>query len=197
MAEQDAELLQISLPQARQDLLLDGIVAKRRLVLAQPQGPEPGTNLGEGCGRGRRSSGQRGDGGGSFVLPTAPVKRSPLRCTVRISARAPPLSPIAWRAALIAVVIAESETIRPPHTASSSSSLPTTRSRLRTSRRSDRRSAAQRRPARPRAAVPGGRCRADDPRRRDPNCPLATNHRFRRPPLTKNGRNADVKTSSR
>ena len=60
-----------------------------------------------------------------------PTKRIPLRGKVRIRRCASPLSPMALRAALIRLVRVDSETIRPPHTASSRSSLVTTRSRLR------------------------------------------------------------------
>ena len=61
---------------------------------------------------------------------TSPTNRKPLRATVRIRRCSSPLSPIALRTALIWLVRVDSETIRPPQTASSRSSLLTTRSRL-------------------------------------------------------------------
>ena len=65
------------------------------------------------------------------LLRTAPTKRIPLPCTVRIRRCSSPLSPIALRAALIRVLNVDSETMRPLHTAASKSSLLTTRSRFR------------------------------------------------------------------
>jgi hypothetical protein len=61
---------------------------------------------------------------------TAPTKRTPLPMMVRISRGCSPLSPITRRTALIRVAIVDSDTIRPPQTAVSRSSLLTTRSRL-------------------------------------------------------------------
>jgi hypothetical protein len=61
---------------------------------------------------------------------TSPMKRMPLRVKVRIICCEAPSSPIARRTALIRVVSADSDTIRPPHTACSRSSLLTTRSRF-------------------------------------------------------------------
>ena len=61
---------------------------------------------------------------------TTPTKRNPLRGSVLISRCCPPLSPIALRAALIRVVSADSETLRPAQTEASRSSLLTTRSRF-------------------------------------------------------------------
>ncbi len=60
---------------------------------------------------------------------TSATKRTPLRGKVRIIDWASPLSATAWRARLIAVAIAELDTIRPPQTRMSNSSLVTTRSR--------------------------------------------------------------------
>ena len=62
---------------------------------------------------------------------TSPTKRSPLRGSVRIRRCVSPLSPTAVRAALMHVVKADSETMRPFHTSASNSSLLITRSRLR------------------------------------------------------------------
>ena len=53
---------------------------------------------------------------------TSPTNRNPLRATVRIRRCSWPLSPIALRAALMWLARVDSETIRPPHTASSRSS---------------------------------------------------------------------------
>ena len=61
----------------------------------------------------------------------SPTKRKPLRGKVRIRRCASPLSPTALRAALIRLFKVDSETIRPPHSESSRSSLVTTRSRFR------------------------------------------------------------------
>ena len=61
---------------------------------------------------------------------TSPTKRNPLRAMVRIKRCSSPLSPIALRTALIWLVKVDSETIRPPQTASSKSSLLTTCSRF-------------------------------------------------------------------
>ena len=61
---------------------------------------------------------------------TSPTNRNPLRAIVRIRRCSSPLSPIALRTALMWLVRVDSETIRPPQTASSSSSLLTTRSRF-------------------------------------------------------------------
>ena len=61
---------------------------------------------------------------------TAPTKRTPLPIVVRINRCSPPLSPMARRAALIRLARVDSETIRPPQTEASKSSLLTTRSRL-------------------------------------------------------------------
>jgi hypothetical protein len=61
---------------------------------------------------------------------TAPTKRRPLRAMVRISLWSSPLSPIAFRAALMRLVRLESDTIRPPQTEAIRSSLLTTRSRF-------------------------------------------------------------------
>ena len=69
---------------------------------------------------------------GSCSSCTTPTKRMPLRGTVRISRCAPPVSPIALRAALMRLVIVDSETILPPQIASRRSSLLTTRPRFRT-----------------------------------------------------------------
>ena len=63
---------------------------------------------------------------------TTPTKRMPRPRKVRIRRCAFPLSPIAVRAALMRVVIADSETMRPFQTAARRSSLLTTRSRCRT-----------------------------------------------------------------
>ena len=65
---------------------------------------------------------------GHHVRLIAPIKRKPLRGTVRIKRCFSPESPIARRAALMRLVIADSETMRPSHTACKSSSLVTTRS---------------------------------------------------------------------
>jgi hypothetical protein len=46
---------------------------------------------------------------------TSPTKRMPLRVKVRTSCCAVPSSPSARRTALIRVVSADSDTIRPPH----------------------------------------------------------------------------------
>ena len=61
---------------------------------------------------------------------TAPTKRRPLRAMVRISFCSSPLSPTAFRAALMRLVRVESDTIRPPQTEAMRSSLLTTRSRF-------------------------------------------------------------------
>ena len=61
---------------------------------------------------------------------TPAIKRTPFRITVRITDCAEPLSPTARRTALMRVVIADSETMRPPHTAAIRSSRLTTRSRF-------------------------------------------------------------------
>src|SRR4051812_11575724 len=53
----------------------------------------------------------------------SPMKRMPLRVKVRTSRCAVPSSPSARRTALIRVVIADSDTTRPPHTSCSRSSL--------------------------------------------------------------------------
>src|SRR5690606_34620880 len=63
---------------------------------------------------------------------TSATKRKPLRATVRMSFCSWPLSPIAVRAALMWLVRVDSETMRPCQTASSRSSLLTTRSRFAT-----------------------------------------------------------------
>ena len=67
-------------------------------------------------------------GAASASSRTAPMKRTPLRGRVRIHRCALPLSPSALRAALMRAASAASDTIRPPHTACSRSSLLTTRS---------------------------------------------------------------------
>ena len=71
---------------------------------------------------------------GSLVASTftSATNRYPRPCTVRISLWSRPSSPIARRACLIRLVTAASVTNRPPHTASMSSSLDTTRSRCET-----------------------------------------------------------------
>jgi len=69
-------------------------------------------------------------GAGSCASRTMPIKRTPFRGKVRIHRCAAPLSPSALRAAFMRAASAESETIRPPHTACSRSSLLTTRSRF-------------------------------------------------------------------
>ena len=56
-------------------------------------------------------------GGSRRISMTSPTKRMPLRVKVRISRCVAPSSPSARRAALIRVVSADSETIRPPHIA--------------------------------------------------------------------------------
>ena len=61
----------------------------------------------------------------------SPTKRKPLRGSVRISRCSSPLSPIAVRAALMRVVSANSETMRPCQMAAIRSSLVMTRSRWR------------------------------------------------------------------
>jgi len=66
----------------------------------------------------------------SAAILTTPTNRKPLRGTVRINRCFSPLSPIALRAALMRVVKFDSETKRPDQTASSRSSLVTTRSRF-------------------------------------------------------------------
>src|SRR5262249_46985108 len=54
-------------------------------------------------------------GSSPFVCArTTPTKRRPLRAMVRISFWSPPVSPTAFRAALMRLVRVESETIRPP-----------------------------------------------------------------------------------
>lgn len=60
-----------------------------------------------------------------WTLPDSilPMNRYPLRATVRTRRCASPLSPIALRTALIWLVMVDSETIRPLHTACSNSSL--------------------------------------------------------------------------
>ena len=74
---------------------------------------------------------QTSPGAAAGVLScTSPTNRRPLRDSVLISRCSFPLSPSATRAALIRVASADSDTIRPPHTASIKSSLLTTRSRL-------------------------------------------------------------------
>ena len=69
---------------------------------------------------------------------TVPTKRMPFRGTVLMRCCALPLSPIAHRAALMRVVMAELETIRPAQTEAIKSSLLTSRPRfwIRYSRRS-------------------------------------------------------------
>jgi hypothetical protein len=62
---------------------------------------------------------------------TVPTKRKPLRSRVLIRRWSWPLSPMAPRAALMRVVSADSETMRPAQTAPIRSSLLTTRSLLR------------------------------------------------------------------
>src|SRR5216684_740316 len=66
----------------------------------------------------------------STCVCTAPMKRRPLRGMVRISCCFWPLSPTAFRAALIRLVSVDSDTIRPPQTEAIRSSLLTTRSRF-------------------------------------------------------------------
>jgi hypothetical protein len=68
---------------------------------------------------------------GSRSSRTAPTKRMPLRANVLIRRCSSPLSEMACRAALMQVVNADSETMRPSHTEESRSSLLTTRSRFR------------------------------------------------------------------
>ena len=62
---------------------------------------------------------------------TVPTKRMPFRGTVLMRRCAFPVSSIAHRAALMRVVMAESETIRPAQTEAIKSSLLTSRSRFR------------------------------------------------------------------
>ncbi len=62
---------------------------------------------------------------------TSPTKRNPRLCSVRMKLWSLPLSPSARRAALIRELSVASDTMRPCHTASKSSSLLTIRSRLR------------------------------------------------------------------
>ena len=64
-------------------------------------------------------------------MRTSPTKRKPRRAMVRISFCSSPLSPIAFRAALMRLVRVDSETIRPSQTEAIRSSLLTTRSRFR------------------------------------------------------------------
>ena len=65
-------------------------------------------------------------------LGPVPMKRKPRRWIVLISACRSPSSPIALRAALIRLLSAASDTIRPFQIVSNNSSLLTTRSRFRT-----------------------------------------------------------------
>ena len=67
----------------------------------------------------------------ALLLADLADDRTPLRRMVRMTRCSASLSLTARRAALIRVVNAESETTRPPQTASISSSLLTTRPRLR------------------------------------------------------------------
>ena len=64
-------------------------------------------------------------------MRTSPTKRKPRRAMVRMSFWPSPLSPTAFRAALMRLVKVDSETIRPSQTEAIRSSLLTTRSRFR------------------------------------------------------------------
>ncbi len=84
-----------------------------------------------GSGNGAGGSGSVRTGAGTcFWMRTSPTKRSPFLGMVRISRCSPPLSPTAFRAALMRLVRVDSETIRPPQTEAIRSSLLTTRSRF-------------------------------------------------------------------
>ena len=83
--------------------------------------------VGEGERAGGRRCGVRRLAAFDDASMTSPTKRKPLRATVRMKFWSWPLSPIAVRAALMWLVIVDSLTMRPRQTASSRSSLLTTR----------------------------------------------------------------------
>ena len=89
----------------------DGGPVGQRQCAAAPARPAPAPGHAARCARRRRSAG-------------------PCAATVRISRCSPPLSPTAFRAALMRLVRVDSETMRPPQTEAIRSSLLTTRSRF-------------------------------------------------------------------